>query len=140
MKFKVIYSFDCTRDCSVNRFKPPFIRKWKLTENDSCYGLDYLEGSWINGKHRKYTAFLSKEEFKKFVNDCCLNMENIETLGMLDIDGWWPAMSFRHNNDYCIQSAYVCPFPEFEPKREITEEREKLNWNRLYKVMLNMFE
>jgi hypothetical protein len=144
MKFYIIYSFDCKRNISVERFKPPFIRKWDLTEGDEQYEYDYLDGDYKNGKHRKYTAELNKEQFKQFVDDCCLYMEDVETMGSLTIEyGHLPAFSFNGENEFAIwQKAYVTPFPEHvDPNKQLNYEKRynDHNWDRLKRAMLKEF-
>lgn len=48
--------------------------EWQLTEGDEQYPYDYMadEGAgdrWRDGKHRKWVAELSAEEFEKFLDD-----------------------------------------------------------------------
>jgi hypothetical protein len=134
------------KEMSVKPFKPPFIKRWNLTEGDECYEHDYDGPEYKNGKHRKYTAELSKDQFKRFIDDTGLIMQDIETLGSLTVEyGHLPAFSFdgdRYDYPELIwQNAYVTPFPEHVIKgKEFSEKRfNDCNWNRLKQAMLNMF-
>ena len=140
MIFKVIYSFDCNSNYeTIKSLRPPKPHKWDLTEKDECYEMDYLGGAWKKGKHRKYCAYLNKQDFNDFINNQSLHMEDVETMGMIDVDGHFPAMSFRGEVYDCLKSAYVWPLSEFNPKNNISEEREEKYWGLLYKVMLKKY-
>ena len=111
LEFYVIYSFDIMKTESVNAFKPPFIKRWDCTEDDDQFDYDYLGGDWENGKHRKYVAQLDKKRFEKFIDHCCLSMEDINTMGSLTELGLLPAHSFNCYDDDApaIINAYVTP-------------------------------
>jgi hypothetical protein len=138
MRFYVIYSFDCRRDQSVKNFQPPHITKWDLTEGDDQYE---------NGKHRKYVAELSKEEFIEFVDHVGLYSKDVETMGSLTGFGWLPAISFDGDcydySDPTYQNAYVTPIPEVEIKRELKDaHRKRLQdryWKMIRKAVINQF-
>ena len=136
MEFYVIYSFDITKDLSVVPFKPPFIKRWDLTEQDDQYEYDYLGYEYENGKHRKYCAMLDKKHFNQFVNDCNLYMTDIQTMGSITEYGHLPAHSFDYNYDGYDEpinaNAYVTPI--------INNEMNEKNWNRIKKAMLSMYE
>ena len=128
MEYSIIYSFDVPFDVSVARFKPPRIKKWDCTEGDSEYDYGYLGGRWQRGKHRKYCALLSDEDFQAFIDDQCLSMEDVQTMGSLGAPGFGvsiaPACSFNRDDDgyncevrEVIANAYVTPcFTEDETK------------------------
>lgn len=142
MNFYIIYSFDILRSESVNAYKPPFIKQWTLTEDDDLYEYDYLGKEYENGKHRKYTAILNKKQFKQFIDDQCLYMDDVETMGSLTEYGHLPAFSFRNDDDeMCIvnQSAYVTPLPEHCIKgKQLTTSQNDRNWNRIKQALLNV--
>jgi hypothetical protein len=104
MQFSVIYSFDVPADVSVNRYKPPKWRRWELTE---------CGPSEDDGKHRKYCALLTQEQFDDFVSHCELFTDRTRTMGSLGAPGfgfcWSPAVSFRGDDCAAYQSAYVTP-------------------------------
>lgn len=146
MRFFVIYDFDITREQSVERYKPPHARRlWDLTETDECYEFDYLadEGSgedyerFRNGKHRKYVAELSREEFEEFLHSTGLWADDTPTMGSLTGFGWMPAISFRGENyhyDHHLvwQSAYVTPLPEVSNPEKLDERA----WERVERAVL----
>jgi hypothetical protein len=70
MQLSVIYSIDTPREISIAQFNPPPSQKrlWQLTENDSGYEYGYLEGRWAKGKHRKWCALLSRDQFQEFID------------------------------------------------------------------------
>ena len=106
MQYSVIYSFDCPADVSVKRFQPPKVRRWDLTE---CGPSEDEDG----GKHRKYCALLTQEQFDDFVSHCGLFTDRTRTMGSLGAPGfgfgWSPAVSFRGDDCAAYQSAYVTP-------------------------------
>src|SRR5688572_8777557 len=121
MQFSVIYSVDVPRSERLSAFVPPRVRSlWDRTEGDESYEYGYLEGRWTRGKHRKWCALLTREQFEEFLCQCQLYAEQTETLGSLGAPGfgfgWAPAISFTSDQD-AIQSAYVTPIPETR-KRE----------------------
>jgi len=135
MDFYVIYSYDTPLDVSVRRFQPPKLHKWQLTEqSDGKDGSEvfYEEG----GKHRKYVALLSFKDFKEFVDDQCLVMDTVETMGSLTEFGLLPAHSFNGYNYEVYQNAYVTPLPH----SEIPEAQQDIIWGRIKQSMLKMFE
>ena len=136
LEFYIIYSFDIMKTESVMRYKPPFIKKWDCTEGDDQFDYDYLEGEWEQGKHRKYCAQLDKEHFEKFIYDCNLIMEDVNTMGSLTELGLMPAHSFNDGGDSyeAIINAYVTPIV-------ITEgiELNEVLWESLKQEMLKKF-
>ena len=140
MLFSVIYSVDCPRSERISRFQPPQLRKlWDKTEGDEQYDYGYLEGEWEKGKHRKWCALLTKEQFEEFLSGTGLYAENVQTMGSLGSPGfgfgWSPAISFGDDsNDRAIVNAYVTPIPEV--KKERYDERD---WQRVRQAILNTF-
>ena len=115
MQLSIIYSIDCPREISVVQFNPPKNQKrlWQLTENDSGYEYGYLEGRWSSGKHRKWCAILSRDQFQEFLDHTGLVAEDVATMGSLGAPGCGygvvPAFSFRNDDQDAIQNAYVTP-------------------------------
>jgi hypothetical protein len=140
MQFSVIYSVDCPRSESIVRFRPPHARRlWDRTEGDEQYEFGYLEGNWERGKHRKWAAMLTKDQFREFVEATGLVAEDVQTMGSLGAPGfgfgWAPAISFTDNGeDRAILSAYVTPLPEVR-KQEFDER----DWERLRRAVLNVY-
>ena len=140
MLFSVIYSADCPRSERIARFRPPQVRSlWDTTESDEQYEYSYLEGDWENGKHRKWCAMLTKEQFNRFVEATGLVADSTETMGSIGAPGfgfsWSPAISFRDDGtERAILSAYVTPIPE--TRKERFDERD---WQRLRRAVLNQF-
>lgn len=147
MRFFIIYSFDIRKDASVIPHKPPLIKRWTMTENDDNYEFDYLADEcgdevYRNGKHRKYMAELNKEQFKQFIEDQELWLEDIETMGSLTEHGILPALYFRNDDDdpYIISKiAFVTPLPEHAIKgKELIKTQNERNWNRIKQALLNL--
>lgn len=89
MLFSVIYSADCPSTESIARFRPPHARRhWDRTEGDEQYSYTYLEGDWERGKHRKWAAMLTKDEFREFIKATGLVAEDVETMGSLGAPGF----------------------------------------------------
>lgn len=115
MQLSIIYSIDCPRDVRIGQFNPPKRQRrlWQLTEDDSGYEYSYLEGSWSKGKHRKWVALLTRDQFQEFVDHTGLFAEDVQTMGSLGAPGCGfglvPAFSFRTDDPDAIQSAYVTP-------------------------------
>jgi hypothetical protein len=136
MKFYVIYSFDILADMSVKALQPINVKAWELTETDDSY--DYLGPEYENGKHRKYCRLMSKEAFVRFIEDQCLYMNDIDTLGSLTEYGHLPAFSFDSEPDerwIINQNAYVTPLPDIKSNKVMNEK----NWKLLKKALLNLF-
>ena len=140
MLFSVIYSADCPRSERITRFRPPQVRKlWDVTEGDEQYEYGYLEGGWERGKHRKWCALLTKDQFNEFVDSTALVADSTETMGSLGAPGfgfgWSPAISFRDDGEERgILSAYVTPVPQ--TRKEKFDERD---WQRLRRAVLSVF-
>ena len=140
MLFSVIYSADCPRSESIARFRPPQVRKlWDMTEGDEQYEYGYLEGDWEKGKHRKWCALLTKDQFNDFVESIGLVADSTETMGSLGAPGfgfgWSPAISFRDDGDErAFLNAYVTPIPE--TRKQKFDERD---WQRVRQAVLSVF-
>jgi hypothetical protein len=140
MKFYVIYSFDCPKSVSVNYFKPPQIKKWKLTEGDDQYELSHLGGDWNHGKHRKYVRLIeSKKEFYRFVEDTGLIAQSVETMGSITEFGLLPAISFISEDLDAdgYANAYVTPIPENHEGKEL--EGNDKHWKWIKQAILNFY-
>ncbi|HEX6986383.1 MAG TPA: hypothetical protein VF170_13455, partial [Planctomycetaceae bacterium] len=98
----------------------------------------YLEGAWENGRHGKWAALLTREQFDEFVEATGLYAENTETMGSLGAPGfgwgWAPAVSFVSDDPDAIQSAYVTPIPETTRAR--SDERD---WERVRGAVLAVY-
>ena len=138
MQFSVIYSVDCPSDENIDSFAPPNLELWNETEGDEQYELDYLEGCWEGGHHRKWAALLDREQFDEFVDRCGLTAEDVETMGSLGAPGfgfgWAPAISFNGHDCGALQNAYVTPIPDVE--REHCDERD---WRRVRGAVLAVY-
>ena len=133
-KYFVIYSIDCPKDTRIRRLQPRNLKQWTMTEGDDHYQYSYLEGTWRNGKHRKYFhEGLSYPAFEKFVSDCQLTAEDVETMGSLSHHGHLPAISFSGDDDDAITNAYVTPYI---PNETLDEE----SWNELRTELIEHFE
>lgn len=144
MRFSVIYSFDCSRDQYVRHFLPPRNQRsyWKQTEGDAQYDLSHLGGTWEKGKHRKLCAeSLTRRQFDAFVAHCSLDAEEGQTMGAITGLGWRPAISFRnHVSDYVEASAYVTPYPSFDPVNRYKDPNWQFRaWSRLYRVIIKTY-
>jgi hypothetical protein len=125
MQFSVIYSFDVRRSESVEPYNPPASQRrklWTLTEGNKQYDFDYLGEGYEHGKHRKWCALLSREEFDAFVQHVGIYAHDVETCGSIGAPGFGfgcaPAISFHGDSDWGLiyQNAYVTPIPEVEPQ------------------------
>ncbi len=140
MLFSVIYSIDCPRSEKIGRFRPPNARKlWNMTEGDEQYDYGYLEGEWERGKHRKWCAMLTKEQFQEFIDHTGMIAEDVETMGSIGAPGfdigWAPAISFQDDGtEWAILSAYVTPIPQV--RKQGFDERD---WRRVRQAVLNVF-
>jgi hypothetical protein len=136
MQFSVIYSVDCPADENVLDYAPPHVEElWDETEGDEQYELNYLEGCWESGHHRKWCAILDREQFDEFVDHCGLTADSTETMGSLGAPGfgygWSPAISFDSDNSDALQNAYVTPLPEVRKKNASEHD-----WNRVKEAVL----
>jgi hypothetical protein len=115
------------------------MKLWQKTEGDEEYGYGYLEGEWEKGKHRKYTAFLTRKQFERFVGHLCLRAEDVETGGSLTGMGLQPAISFNGDDYSALLNAYVTPVPEnWKTKEEMTGKTER-DWQRVRRAVINHF-
>ena len=138
MRFSAIYSVDVPHDVRIRPYAPPQVRKlWKQTEDDKQYESGDLGGRWKKkGRHRKWTALLTQQQFDDFV--CRLNLyaEDVETLGSLGAPGfgygWSPAISFTTDDSDAILNAYVTPIPD-------QDKADKSNWQRVRRDILSAY-
>ena len=141
--FYVIYWADIARTKSIADFRPPFIKRWELTEDDEGWEYDYLaeesgDPTWKNGKHRKWTALLDWQHFRDFTEKTGLYMEETETLGSITEYGWLPAVMFSNpdvDQDVINQCAYVSPLPPKDHEGLGTQEE----WEEVRETMLDWF-
>jgi hypothetical protein len=139
MLFSVIYSVDVPQGVSTKPYTPPQVgRLWTRTEGDDQYEYSYLEGRWEKGKHRKWAALLTRDQFDAFVEKLGLIAEDVQTMGSVGAPGfgfgWAPAISFRNDDEDGILSAYVTPIPEVE--KDSFDERD---WRRIREAVLNVY-
>lgn len=139
MQFSVIYSVDVPRCQRISIHQPPKVRRlWDLTEDDKCYEYGHLEGRWSRGRHRKWCAILSKQQFEEFVSHCNLFTEDVRTMGSLGAPGfgvgWAPAISFTSDDENSIRSAYVTPIPETSKSRLVERD-----WNRVRRAIIRAY-
>lgn len=164
MQFSVIYSFDVTRDRSVEPYNPPKRQRrklWDLTEGDEQYDYDDLGERYEKGKHRKWCALLTRKEFDEFIAHTYLIPEACETMGSLGAPGCGfglsPAISFNGERDAygepVYQNAYVTPIPDVVPRWERFERplldektieghkarREAQVWDRIKRAILSVY-
>jgi len=142
MKFSIIYSFDISKEQSVEDFHPPHRRKlWDITE-------DQPEDD--DSKHRKLIAVLDRKQFEEFIDHVCIHYEEIDTMGSIGAVGPWPfyhlvpAFSFHDYDRGCYIGAYVTPYPDFLEKegRPCSEEIHiwsEANWNRMKRAMKELY-
>ncbi len=139
MLFSVIFSADVPAGVSLKDYKPPKARSlWTRTEGGpSEYA--YLDGAWKRGRHGKWTALLTRDQFDEFVNALGLFAESTETMGSIGSPGfgfgWSPAISFTSDDHDAILSAYVTPVPEVE-KKNGGDERD---WRRVRRAVLSAY-
>jgi len=139
MLFSVIYSVDVPSNVSIRDYAPPSVRRlWTTTEGDNQYEYSYLAGRWEKGRHRKWTAILTRDQFDAFVSKLGLVAEDVQTMGSLGAPGfgfgWAPAISFNGDDENAILNAYVTPLPEV--KKEGFDERD---WQRVREAVLNVY-
>lgn len=139
MLFSVIYSVDVPQGVSIKPYTPLQVgRLWTRTEGDEQFEYSYLEGRWERGKHRKWTALLTRKQFDAFVEKLGLVAEDVQTMGSLGAPGfgfgWSPAISFRNDEEDAIVSAYVSPIPEIE--KAAFDERD---WQRVRQAIINVY-
>lgn len=111
--FSVIYSVDCVEDEDVAHYAPPEKDAWEETEGDEQYEFSHLEGEWEKGHHRKWAGIGNLFQFERFLTECDLEAEDVETMGSIGTPGfgmgWAPAISFKGDDPGCIRGAYVTP-------------------------------
>lgn len=139
MLFSVIYSADVPAGSSLKDYTPPKARSlWTRTESGRTE-YAYLEGDWIRGRHGKWTALLTRDQFDDFVNALGLYAEPTETMGSLGAPGfgfgWSPAISFTSDDQDAILSAYVTPIPQIERKNGGDER----DWQRVRRAVLRVY-
>lgn len=118
-EYSVIYSFDCAPDDHVFKWQPPkkqLRRLWDLTERDDLHGdMEYCG----LGKHRKYCALLTPDQFKEFVEHLFLSASTTPTMGSIGAPGfgfgWAPAVMFESDDHEAWVNAYVTPIPKGDP-------------------------
>lgn len=144
MHFSVIYSVDCTKAESIRQWHPES-RLFQQTEGDEQRQYDYLGGEWVNHKHRKWGALLTRKQFDKFVAKTDLTASSTETMGSLGAPGfgmgWAPAICFESEDQSAIQNAYVTPIPEVPQRAKWPDEaaHEERSWQRLRKAIIKMY-
>ena len=136
MKYFVIYSIDCQGLDSIGQYQPPKYRTWDCTEGDDQYEYDDLEGEWEKGKHRKYVKELTSDDFRQFVDHCCLYAEDVETMGSLTGMGLLPAICFNCDFETAILNAYVTPLPMNMGR---TQEEAELIWDTVRKMIISKY-
>ena len=138
MLFSVIYSVDAPQGVSIKPYTPPRRSLWTRTEGDEQYEYGYLEGRWEKGKHRKWAALLTREQFDAFVEKLGLVAEDVQTMGSLGAPGfgfgWAPAISFDSDDEDAIVNAYVTPIPEID--KEAYDDRD---WHRIREAVLSVY-
>jgi len=141
MLFSIIYSFDCSKRCSVSSYCPPNRKLWQKTEGDEQ--ADYQD-VYPDGKHRKFCAILTRKQFEKFLEQLCLTAEDVETMGSLGAPGcglgFAPAVSFRGPDDpACEMNAYVTPLPEPLKKKKKHRQLNEDDWKRVRRAILSLY-
>lgn len=99
----VILSVDAMPDTysGDSCLRMPKSGEWTQTEGDEDYKYDYLGEEYIGGKHRKYVALLSEEEFDAWLSDECYadredaRSQGERTMGMLTEYGHLPAYALN---------------------------------------------
>lgn len=97
----VILSVDTTPDANHDHaaLQPPKVGVWTQTEGDEQYEFDYLGEEYKNGRHRKWVATLSEEEFdawlsaEAYTGRVHARESGEPTMGMITEFGWLPAYS-----------------------------------------------
>jgi len=141
MEFGVVYTVDVKPGERLKPYlpRPSVFCKMRVTESKEHGGdVGY-------GKHRKYGAVFTKEEFERFVDDVGLVADSVETMGTLGAPGsglWYgcsPAVSFDGTEPGAYQNAYVTPYPGFRPKRDLTPEKEERWFQMIKKAMVQRY-
>ena len=148
MLFSVIYEFECGMGDSIRKYLPRQRRLFITTERSDGEKSDWCSELW-GGKcrHRKLCAVLTKDQFKRFLDDTGLFIEDCRTMGSLGAPGCGfglsPAVSFSNDDPDSIQSAYVTPLPlayslrdlNNGPRRQFAED----DFERVRKAMLSVY-
>ncbi|MFO0926153.1 MAG: hypothetical protein U0736_03820 [Gemmataceae bacterium] len=138
MLFSVIYSVDVPSNVSLKAYTPTCPSLWTRTEGDEQYEYGYLEVRWEKGKHRKWTAVLTRDQFDAFVEKLGLVAEDVQTMGSLGAPGfgfgWAPAISFNGDDQDAILNAYVTPVSEIQ-KDGFDEQ----DWQRVREAVLKVY-
>jgi hypothetical protein len=139
MLFSVIYSVNVPQGVSIKPYTPPQVgRLWTRTEGNEQFEYSYLEGRWEKGKHRKWAALLTRDQFDAFVEKLGLVAEDVQTMGSLGAPGfgfgWAPAINFNGHDEDAILNAYVTPIPEVE-KDSFNEG----DWRRVRAAIINVY-
>ncbi len=143
MRFSIIYEFDCPMTSSVRAYTFRS-RSLFLTERSDGEASEWCSDLWDSkGHHRKYAGILSRDQFSKLINQTGMWAEDVETMGSIGAPGFGfgvaPAISFRNDDPDVIQSMYVTPLIDVEPKRPVTPERAELTWNRVRRAVLSVY-
>ena len=138
MRFSVIYEFDISASDSVRHYMPKNRKLWQITESHET---EYGE-IFPHGKHRKVCAWLTKEQFKRWLEDSILHVEECETMGSLGAPGfgfgWSPAIAYTSDVPDAIASAYVTPVPTKHDGSPIRANGVKnRDWKRIQRAMFN---
>lgn len=132
MLFSAIYSIDASSEDSIESCFPPGIETgkeydhevWECTE-DGETEYEYLGGVWMGGKHRKFSALLTRKEFEEFLCHTGLRVSCTQTMGSLGAPGfdiyWAPAIAFDLDDPDFIVSAYVTPIPTVRTREQFME-------------------
>lgn len=99
----VILSVDAMPDTDEDDscLRAPKAGTWTLTEDDDCFEFDYLGEEYEGGRHRKYVAALTEDEFDAWLRDECYSSREEAreagepTMGMLTEVGWLPAYALH---------------------------------------------
>lgn len=138
MWFSVVYSVDVPAEGRTEDYAPPDVELWDQTEDDGQYEYSYLEGEWLGGHHRKWAAFLERQQFDDFIDHCQLRAEDVQTLGTIGAPGcgfgWAPAISFVRDHPAAILSAYVTPLPNVR-RKELSSD----DWDRVRGAVLAVY-
>jgi len=155
MHFGIIFSVD------IYNFDGPFVpRLTHLAKFDPAKRLPSLKSEFDRTEnsrspylddgvvaHGKWCALLTKEQFKAFAEEMCLEYGSLtQTMGALGMPGgsWYgcsPAWSFEDRDawsDYgAIVNAYVCPWPDVPQKSGKADSAK--NFKRIEKAMHVLF-
>lgn len=132
MRFAIIYSVTTSVNSYPTNFAPPSEQEWHETEGDSDYEVPdaYAEDAqnedvygWKNGRHRKWTANLSEDEFLDFIELCDLTMLDGEgsAIGAIGLGESRACVFEGRDDETVIQEAYVTPY---------CSEKDVANWLR----------